>query len=109
MDDMMFPYAQKCRKCGKEIFPGPSWVYKRGSKYYCSWKCFNQPKPKRNIVLPKVGDTIEIVYVSGIPSYSNKVGVVTSYDFMGQLHGTWGKFVVVPGEDRYRIIGEKKE
>ena len=32
---------RKCRKCGKEIFPTPQWVYKDEWGYYCSWKCFN--------------------------------------------------------------------
>lgn len=108
-EDTLFPYVRKCKKCGKEIFPTAGWVYKKNGNYYCSWKCFRQhypDKPKKNILLPKVGDTIEILYVSGIPSLSNKVGVVQFYDSMGQLHGTWGGLVIVPGEDRYRIIAE---
>lgn len=112
MEDDIFPYVRKCRECGKEIFPTAGWVYKRESKYYCSWKCYRKaepPKPKRKILLPKVGDTIEILYVSGIPSLTNKVGVVEFYDSMGQMHGTWGRLVIIPGEDKYRIIEEKTE
>lgn len=30
-----------CRKCGKEIYVTPQWVYKDPFGYYCSWKCFN--------------------------------------------------------------------
>lgn len=104
-----YPYAHKCKKCGREIFPTAYWTYKRGSKYYCSWKCYRSdapPKPKA--ILPKVGDTIRIVYISGIPSYSGKTGVVEFYDCFGQLHGTWGDWVVVPGEDIYEIIGEQE-
>lgn len=111
MEDMLFPYLRKCRKCGKEIYPTPEWAYKRNGKYYCSWKCLRaheREKPKRKVILPKVGDTIEIIYVSGIPSLTGKVGVVEFYDSMGQMHGTWDKLVIVPGEDRYRIIEESK-
>lgn len=109
MEDMWFPYVHKCKKCGKEVYTTPQWVYKEGSKYYCSWKCYNHRndgKPKRQVLLPKVGDTIEILYVSGIPTLTNKVGVVGFYDSMGQMHGTWGSLVIIPGEDRYRIIAE---
>ena len=30
-----------CRKCKKEIYVTPNWVYKDPYGYYCSWKCFN--------------------------------------------------------------------
>lgn len=106
----MHLFSQKCKHCGKEIFPNPQWVYKRGSDYYCSWKCYRRSetvKPKKEIVLPKVGDTIKIIYVSGINSYTGKTGVVEFYDMFGQLHGTWGGWVVIPGEDIYEIIEEK--
>ena len=110
MEDIVFPYAHKCIKCGKEVFPTPQWVYRRGNKYYCSWKCYrSDPPPKRKVVIPNIGDTIKIVYVSGIPGYTGKVGVVNHIDSMGQLHGTWGHWVIVPGEDRYKIIGEQNE
>lgn len=111
MEDMLFPYIRKCRNCGKEIYPNPGWAYQRDGRYYCSWKCLRQhnpDKPKRKVLLPKVGDTIEIIYVSGIPSLTGKVGVVEFYDSMGQMHGTWDKLVIVPGEDRFRIIEESK-
>ena len=109
---MIYPYSHKCRKCGKEIFPTPQWIYKRGSKYYCSWTCYrkatvNKAKPK--VILPQVGDTIRIIYISGIPGYSKKVGQVEFFDSMGQMHGTWGGWVVIPGEDIYEIVGEKND
>lgn len=112
MAEIMFAYARKCKKCGKEIFPTAYWTYKEGGKYYCSWKCYNHRhdgKKKREIIKPNVGDTIKLVYISGIPQYSNKVGVVEFYDSMGQLHGTWGNWVVIPGEDVYEIIGESND
>lgn len=111
MSDDIFPYERKCSKCGKIIYPHSGWAYKKDGKYFCSWKCYRQytVKPKRKITLPQVGDTIEILYVSGIPSLTGKIGVVQFYDSMGQLHGTWGGLVIVPGEDRYRIIDTKNE
>ena len=32
---------KKCRKCGKYFIPAPMHVYRVGSKYYCSWTCYN--------------------------------------------------------------------
>ena len=32
---------RRCRKCGKEIYITPEWVYKDGWGVYCTWKCFN--------------------------------------------------------------------
>lgn len=34
-------HEKHCRKCGKEIYVTPGWVYKDPFGYYCSWKCFN--------------------------------------------------------------------
>jgi hypothetical protein len=103
--EVFYPYVHHCKQCGKEIFPTPEWAYKRGRKYYCSWKCLNQCKPEKQFVMPKVGDRIRIISISCIPSYAGKEGVVKSIDFMGQLHGTWGSLVVVPSEDKIKIIG----
>ena len=108
----IFPYARKCNNCGKEIFPNPSWVYKKGATYYCSWKCFRHhdiTESKQKVVLPKIGDTIRIIRVPNLPQCSGKVGVVEFYDAMGQLHGTWGWWVIVPGIDSYEIIDEKTD
>lgn len=100
-------WAHYCKKCGKEIYPTYGWVYRRNDKYYCSWKCFNHTsKPKPKVILPQVGDTIRILLVSGIQSYTNKVGVVEFYDSLGQMHGTWGNLVIVPGLDSFEIIQE---
>ena len=107
----MFPKGVKCKKCGKEIFPKPDWVYKRHSKkadhFYCSWKCYRScGTPKRKIDLPNVGDTIIILRIPFEPSYTGRKGVVESIDFLGQLHGTWGKLQIIPGEDIYMIVKE---
>lgn len=107
-----YPYAHHCEKCGKEVFPTAYWTYKRGGKYYCSWKCFNQGgnrKSKKEIIIPKVGDTIRIISVYGLSKYANKTGVVKSIDYLGQIHGTWGTWQLIPGQDVYEIIGESNE
>jgi hypothetical protein len=36
--------------------------------------------------------------------YPGRVGIVTSIDDAGQLHGTWGGLAVIPGEDEFEII-----
>ena len=111
MAETIFPYARKCKKCGREIFPTAYWTYKKAGKYYCSWKCFNHRKdnkPKREIVRPKVGDVIKIIYMCGFPKYAGRVGTVKRIDSLGQLHGTWGFWQVVPEEDNIEIIGEKE-
>ena len=110
---MFFPKSHHCKQCGKEIFPTPNWAYKRYEdrdvRYYCSWKCYRSVKPDPDIILPKVGDTIRIINVTGVQAYSHKEGVVQFYDCFGQLHGTWGGWVIVPGMDKYEIIGEKED
>lgn len=40
-------YPTYCKKCGKEFYRTPEHVYKSGSKYYCSWTCFNHRKAKK--------------------------------------------------------------
>ena len=109
---MRHDWMHYCNKCGKTMYPTPGWIYKRGSKYYCSWKCYREcvnKKPKRKVILPKVGDTIRIIRVPTLPTCSDKVGVVEFYDTMGQLHGTWGWWVIIPGVDTYEIIGESND
>lgn len=107
MGEVFYPYVHHCKQCGKEIFPTPEWAYKKGSKYYCSWKCLNhREKPqKKPFIMPKVGDRIRIISMGAITGYAGREGVVKSIDFMGQLHGTWGSLVVVPSEDKIEIIG----
>lgn len=31
---------KQCRKCGKFFIPAPEHIYRKGSKYYCSWTCY---------------------------------------------------------------------
>ena len=53
----------------------------------------------------KVGDKIRILYMDGEPHYKGREGTVTFIDAIGQIHGTWGGCGVVPGVDRYKVIG----
>ena len=59
-------------------------------------------------MIPKVGDTIRIIQMCGVPDYSGREGVIQHIDDIGQLHGTWGGLAVVPDGDSFEII-QKKE
>ena len=37
---------KKCKKCGRTFIAAPQHVYKVGSKYYCSWTCYNHRNDK---------------------------------------------------------------
>ena len=105
-------FEKYCGKCGKEFYPAYHHIYKRNKVYYCSYTCFRSAtdtKRPKEVEVPNVGDVIEIRYMAGINSYRRKVGVVEFTDTMGQLHGTWGELVVIPGEDHYKIIRRKEE
>jgi len=56
----------------------------------------------------KVGDKIRIIRMEGEPQYTDKVGVVTHIDSIGQIHGTWGGCALIPLVDKYELIGEQK-
>ena len=49
----------------------------------------------------KVGDKIKIIQMNGEPQYSGKTGVVEVIDDIGQIHGSWGGCVLIPGVDEY--------
>ena len=53
-----------------------------------------------------VGDKIRILRLYDPYSYDypGRVGIVTSIDDAGQLHGTRGGLAVIPGEDEFEII-----
>ena len=51
-----------------------------------------------------MGDIIRIIYMSGIDSYSGRVGVVRHIDDMGQLHGTWGGLALIPELDDFIVL-----
>lgn len=51
-----------------------------------------------------VGDKIRIIFMTGEPQYTNKVGTVTDIDDIGQIHGTWGGCAIILEEDKFEII-----
>ena len=53
----------------------------------------------------KEGDRIRIIRMDGEPRYDGKEGTVTHIDDAGQIHGTWGGCALIPGVDRYEVIG----
>lgn len=55
------------------------------------------------------GDLIKITKLDDPydSTYVGREGVVEHIDSMGQLHGTWGGLAVIPGEDRFVVIGKK--
>lgn len=62
--------------------------------------------PKQQIdALSYIGKTIRIVKMEGETDYNGQVGLVTSVDGQGQLHGTWsGSLAVQPDCDTIEIL-----
>lgn len=54
--------------------------------------------------MPKVGDKVRVLFMSGEPEYTGREGIVTYIDDMGYIHGTWGGCSIIPGEDDWEII-----
>lgn len=52
----------------------------------------------------KVGDKIRIIEMAGESQYTNRVGVVTHVDCLGQIHGTWGGCAIIPRVDEFEIL-----
>ena len=52
----------------------------------------------------KIGDKIKIINMEGEPQYTNREGVVTHIDDVGQIHGTWGGCAIVPEVDEFIIL-----
>ena len=52
----------------------------------------------------KVGDKIHILIMVGEPQYTDKEGIVTKVDDIGQIHGTWGGCALIPNEDEFEIV-----
>ena len=59
----------------------------------------------------KIGDTIQIIRMNDdggkdlqARMYNGRSGVVQHIDSIGQLHGSWGGLVVVPGVDEFNIL-----
>ena len=51
-----------------------------------------------------IGDRIKIIHMDGEPQYTNREGVVTHIDDVGQIHGTWGGCAIVLEVDTYIIL-----
>ena len=52
----------------------------------------------------KIGDTIKIIKMKGEPQYTNREGVVTHIDDVGQIHGTWCGCAIIPEVDTYILL-----
>ena len=53
-----------------------------------------------------VGDKIRIIRMDGEPLQSGKVDAVEYIDDIGQIHGSWGGCVLLPGVDKFEIVEE---
>lgn len=56
--------TKKCKKCGKEFIPAPFHKYKEGSKYYCSWTCYNHRKDELGVQKMNISDKEATAYES---------------------------------------------
>lgn len=54
-----------------------------------------------------LGKKILIKYMEGEPRYTNRTGVVTRVDDLGQLHGTWGGLAAIPNHDLIEILPDE--
>ena len=54
--------------------------------------------------MAKVNDEILIVEMADEPQYTGRVGIITSIDDAGQIHGTWGGCALIPGIDTFKVI-----
>lgn len=75
-----------CRKCKKEIYITPEWVYKDGWGVYCSWKCFNHRFDRKTTNEKKYHykpiEQLEPDGVTVVETYKN------AYDAMAAIDGT---------------------
>ena len=51
-----------------------------------------------------IGMKIKILSMDGEPNYKGRIGVITSIDDKGRLHGTWGGLAVDLEYDYIEII-----
>ena len=51
-----------------------------------------------------IGDTIKIINMEGEPQYTDRVGIVTHIDDVGQIHGTWGGCALISSVDTYLTL-----
>ena len=41
-----FIKEKKCKKCGKKFIPAIYHIFREGTKFYCSWTCYNHRHDK---------------------------------------------------------------
>ena len=54
--------------------------------------------------MAKVNDEILIIEMADEPQYTGRVGIITSIDDAGQIHGTWGGCALIPSIDTFKVI-----
>ena len=54
--------------------------------------------------MAKVNDEILIIEMADEPQYTGRIGIITSIDDAGQIHGTWGGCALIPGIDTFKVI-----
>lgn len=57
----------------------------------------------------QVGDRIKIITMVDAPDYTDKEGIVTCIDSFGQIHGTWGNYVLIEDFDKFEVISKKND
>ena len=55
---------RKCKRCEKKFIPAALHMYKEGSKYYCSWTCYNHRKDEIQMKNSSTVYNEEIAYES---------------------------------------------
>lgn len=54
--------------------------------------------------MAEVNDKILIIEMVDEPQYAGHIGIITSIDDAGQIHGTWGGCALIPGIDTFKVI-----
>lgn len=67
------------------------------------WELLTEEKVELIFTMPKVGDKIKIIHMTGEEGYEGKTGVVEMIDDLGQLHGTWGDCAIIPLIDKFEL------
>ena len=103
-----------CCLCGKK-FSGLGNNAQPLAKGTCCDECNNIVIIARSVGLTKsdetpfVGAIVAIVEMLGKPRYSGRYGKIEHIDDMGQLHGTWGGYALIPNQDKFIILKERNK
>ena len=54
-----------------------------------------------------IGDKLKIINMVGESQYTNKEGIVTHIDDIGQIHGTWGGCAIILDIDSFEVLESK--